>query len=67
MADKQTTIYVIDVGKSMGEGPKNGRTETDLEYVLKYVWDKITSTVWHLPVPGAFWRWEWVLILWAGV
>ncbi|KAH8153276.1 uncharacterized protein LAJ45_02863 [Morchella importuna] len=45
MADKQTTIYVIDLGKSMGEGPKNGRTETDLEYVLKYVWDKITSTI----------------------
>lgn len=44
MADKQATVYIVDVGHSMGEF-RNGRTESDLDYALKYVWDRITTTV----------------------
>ncbi|KAI9717745.1 MAG: ATP-dependent DNA helicase II subunit 2 [Candelaria pacifica] len=44
MADKETTVYIIDVGSSMGE-KHNGRDESDLDWVMQYVWDKITSTV----------------------
>jgi len=44
MADKEATVYIIDVGKSMGR--KNyGREQTDLEWSMQYVWDKITTTV----------------------
>ncbi|KAH8692933.1 putative Ku family DNA helicase [Talaromyces proteolyticus] len=44
MADKEATVYVVDVGKSMGE-QKNGRSISDLDWAMKYVWDKITTTV----------------------
>ncbi|KAI9806269.1 MAG: hypothetical protein M1825_006384 [Sarcosagium campestre] len=44
MADKEATVYIIDVGSSMGQRHE-GRTETDLEWALQYFWDKITSTV----------------------
>lgn len=44
MADKEATVYIVDVGKSMGE-KHGGRNETDLEWCMKYVWDKITTTV----------------------
>lgn len=44
MADKEATIYIVDVGKSMGEC-RNGRPITDLEYAMRYVWDRITATV----------------------
>ncbi|RJE21205.1 hypothetical protein PHISCL_06448 [Aspergillus sclerotialis] len=44
MADKEATIYIVDVGKSMGEC-RNGRSITDLEYAMQYVWDRITATV----------------------
>jgi len=44
MADKEATVYIIDVGESMGR-KGNGRTETDLEWAMQYVWDKITTTV----------------------
>jgi ATP-dependent DNA helicase 2 subunit 2 len=44
MTDKQATVYVVDVGKSLGEC-HNGRTETDLDYAMRYVWDKITLTM----------------------
>jgi ATP-dependent DNA helicase 2 subunit 2 len=44
MADKQASIYIVDVGKSMG-AKRHGRTETDLEYALRYIWDKTTTTV----------------------
>lgn len=54
MADKEATIYIVDVGKSMGEC-RNGRSITDLEYAMQYVWDRITATVgiyWYiLPLP----------------
>lgn len=44
MAEKQASVYVVDLGRSMGQ-KHNDRSETDLEYALQYVWDKITSTV----------------------
>jgi ATP-dependent DNA helicase 2 subunit 2 len=44
MADKQATVYVIDVGKSMGD-LRNGREETDLDFALRYLWDRVTTTV----------------------
>lgn len=44
MADKEATVYIVDVGRSMGE-MRNGRTESDLDWAMGYVWDKITSTV----------------------
>jgi len=44
MADKEATVYVVDVGMSMGR-KNNGRQQSDLDWAMRYVWDKITSTV----------------------
>ena len=44
MADKEATVYIVDVGHSMSK-KRGDRDETDLEWAMKYVWDKITSTV----------------------
>ncbi|KAJ6079523.1 hypothetical protein N7467_009276 [Penicillium canescens] len=44
MAEKEATVYIVDMGKSMGER-RHGRSVTDLEWAMQYVWDKITSTV----------------------
>ncbi|KAL2849511.1 SPOC like C-terminal domain-containing protein [Aspergillus pseudoustus] len=44
MADKEATVYIVDVGKSMGQY-RSGREVTDLEWAMQYVWDSITSTV----------------------
>lgn len=44
MAEKEATVYVVDVGKSMGER-RHGRSFTDLEWAMQYVWDRITTTV----------------------
>ena len=44
MSDKEATVYIVDTGRSMGK-QNNGRRETDLEYSMRYVWDKITTTV----------------------
>lgn len=44
MAGKEATVYLLDLGKSMGE-KRHGRHQTDLEWALEYVWDKITNTV----------------------
>ena len=44
MADKEATIYIIDLGKSMRK-KRHGREQSDLDYAMTYVWDKITSTV----------------------
>lgn len=44
MAGKQASVYVVDVGHSMGE-MRNGRNETDLDFAMKWIWDKITNTV----------------------
>ncbi|SLM37327.1 ku family dna [Lasallia pustulata] len=44
MADKEATVYIVDVGLSMGR-KHNGRKQSDLDWAMEYVWDKITSTV----------------------
>ncbi|KAL2022329.1 hypothetical protein VTK56DRAFT_5727 [Thermocarpiscus australiensis] len=44
MADKEVTVYIIDLGESMA-GCHNGRSESDLDYSMRYVWDKISTTV----------------------
>lgn len=44
MAEKEATVYIVDVGKSMGVS-HHGRAVTDLEWAMQYVWDKITTTV----------------------
>ena len=44
MADKEATVYIVDLGKSMGE-KRNGRKETDLDWAMTYIWEKITTTV----------------------
>ena len=44
MADKEATVYIVDLGRSMAER-NNGRKETNLDWAMTYVWEKITSTV----------------------
>ncbi|KAJ5239425.1 hypothetical protein N7468_004044 [Penicillium chermesinum] len=44
MAEKEATVYIVDVGKSMGER-HHGRLVSDLEWGMQYVWDRITTTV----------------------
>ncbi|KAL9005753.1 MAG: hypothetical protein Q9188_001464 [Gyalolechia gomerana] len=44
MAEKEATVYIVDVGASMGE-KRNGRRTSDLDFAMTYVWDKITSTM----------------------
>lgn len=44
MADKEASIYIVDIGKSMGR-QQQGRSQTDLQWAMSYVWDKITSAV----------------------
>lgn len=43
MADKRATVYIVDLGPSMGHC-HNGRTVSDLDWSLPYLWDKITTT-----------------------
>ncbi|KAK4114134.1 SPOC domain-like protein [Canariomyces notabilis] len=44
MADKEATVYIVDLGESMADC-HNGRKESDLDFGMRYVWDKITTTV----------------------
>ena len=44
MADKEATVYIVDMGRSTGE-KRYGREQSDLEWAMTYVWEKITSTV----------------------
>ncbi|KAH7135668.1 ATP-dependent DNA helicase-like protein II [Dendryphion nanum] len=44
MAQKEATVFIIDLGRSMGE-KRHGRSKTNLEWAMEYVWDKITTTV----------------------
>lgn len=44
MAGKEATVYIVDLGASMGQ-KRHGRDHTDLDWALDYVWDKITTTV----------------------
>ena len=48
MADKEATIYIVDIGLSMGR-KHYGRKQSDLDWAMEYVWDKITSTVCQVP------------------
>ena len=52
MAEKEATVYIVDVGKSMGER-RQGRSVTDLEWAMRYVWDRISATVYIYPVRAA--------------
>ncbi|KAI1167525.1 Ku70/Ku80 N-terminal alpha/beta domain-containing protein [Nemania serpens] len=57
MADKEATVYILDLGSSMADC-HNGRTESDLDWSMRYVWDKISTTVaasrktWNVGVVG---------------
>lgn len=51
MAEKEATIYIVDVGMSMGR-KNHGRQQSDLDWAMEYVWDKITSTVGDSPHSG---------------
>lgn len=42
MADKEATIYIVDMGKSTAQ-KRGGRTQSDLDWAMLYVWDKITT------------------------
>jgi len=44
MASKEATVYIVDVGASMGK-QNHDRYVTDLDWALEYIWDKITTTV----------------------
>ncbi len=44
MADKEATVYIVDVGRSMGR-KHHSRDETDFDWAMRYAWDKITTTV----------------------
>ena len=43
MADKEATVYIVDLGKSMAR-KHHGRSESDLDWAMIYIWEKITST-----------------------
>jgi ATP-dependent DNA helicase 2 subunit 2 len=44
MAEKEATIFVLDLGSTMAQ-THSGRSESDLEWSMQYVWDKITDIV----------------------
>lgn len=44
MASKEATVYIVDVGRTMGE-KSHGRTQSNLDWALEYFWDKITTTI----------------------
>ena len=44
MAEKEAAIFIIDLGASMGNC-NNGRIESDLDWALRYLWDKISAVV----------------------
>ena len=44
MAAKEATVFILDLGQSMGK-KRHGRNQTDLDWALEYVWNKITTTV----------------------
>lgn len=57
MADKQATVYILDLGSSMAR-TRQGRAESDLDWSMHFVWDKIATTVaasrktWNIGVLG---------------
>lgn len=46
MAEKEATVFIVDLGASMGKvNGESGRSESDLDWSLRYVWDKISDIV----------------------
>lgn len=44
MADKEATVFILDLGSSMAQS-HNERSESDLDWSMRFVWDKITDIV----------------------
>lgn len=44
MADKEATVFILDLGSTMAQS-HNGRTESDLDWSMQFVWDKIGDIV----------------------
>ncbi|KAK7428565.1 ATP-dependent DNA helicase yku80 [Neonectria magnoliae] len=44
MAEKEATVFILDLGSSMAQN-HSGRSESDLDWSMQYVWDKITDLV----------------------
>lgn len=44
MADKEATVYIVDLGATMAE-THGGRSESNLDWAMRYVWDKVSTTV----------------------
>ena len=44
MAEKEATVFIVDVGRPMGKRQID-RSMTDLEWSMQYVWDRITTAV----------------------
>lgn len=42
MASKEATVFVLDLGATMGS-TNESRNEIDLDWGMRYVWDKITT------------------------
>jgi ATP-dependent DNA helicase 2 subunit 2 len=44
MTTKEATVFIVDLGATMG-ARRHGRTQTDLDWALEYVWDRITTVI----------------------
>ncbi|KFA55777.1 hypothetical protein S40293_01963 [Stachybotrys chartarum IBT 40293] len=44
MTDKEATVFILDLGSSMAQS-HSGREQSDLDWCMQYVWDKITDIV----------------------
>ncbi|KAJ4268713.1 ATP-dependent DNA helicase yku80 [Fusarium torreyae] len=44
MSDKEATVFILDLGSTMAQ-THNGRSQSDLDWSMQYVWDKITDIV----------------------
>ncbi|KAH6610759.1 atp-dependent dna helicase 2 subunit 2, partial [Trichoderma cornu-damae] len=44
MADKEASVFILDLGVSMA-ATNGGRRESDLDWSMSYVWDKISNVV----------------------
>ena len=44
MADKEANVFIVDNGKSMGK-KSYGRSESDLDWSMKYIWDRLSTMV----------------------
>ncbi|TKA65641.1 hypothetical protein B0A55_10280 [Friedmanniomyces simplex] len=44
MVSKEATVYIVDCGSTMGER-SHGRKQTNLDFTLEYIWDRITATI----------------------